>query len=213
MLFMMLSALLYCYKRAINGHISTDHMESERKERSVYVAVWAHVQLWMSDLRTTAAHTGAVLNLTSTNVSCPLGGFAVFLCHTFVTFQWLWCFGGKTHPKAENSTLAWLKSDQTKLRWTNTLGWVEWESDYSCLYTPSRSAGFPPGTFEQKLKKKGNRRRGRFPSRTGHGERWARARRFQMQEGCLWQHFRGNLVALFNNPSWTLAVSVQCVWN
>lgn len=59
-------------------------------------------------------------------------------------------------------TLAWLKSEETELRWANTLWGGEWESDYSCLYAPSCSAGFPLWTLSWK---KGNRRRGPYHNR------------------------------------------------
>lgn len=179
---MMLSALLYGYKRVINRQTPPVWPYGKWKERKkcVCVGVWMHVLLWMSDLRTTAAHTAAVLNLSSTEVSCPLSGFTVFLSHICDISATLVFWGGGHIPKLRPRTdaLAWLKSDQTELAWTNTLRWAEWESDYSCLCTPSCSAGFPPWTLSRSRKKKqGNRRRGRDHS--GKERTWRALRESQ----------------------------------
>lgn len=52
----------------------------------------------MSDLRTTAALSGAVLNLSSTDVSCPLGGFDSFSLSHICDISATLVFRGKHIP-------------------------------------------------------------------------------------------------------------------
>lgn len=143
-------------------------MKSERKESSVHVSVWGPILLWMSDLRTTAAHTAAVLNLSSTNVSCHLGGFSFSLSHICDIAATLLFRGKNTSQTWDLDALAWLKSDQTELGWTNTQ--ISWMGVGLLLPVFTFVLGrFPTVDFEQKLgkkkKKKGNRRRGRYHNR------------------------------------------------